>query len=71
MGLRMKIYIKQFGLDLELKNKGMMLDVYTPDGQTHLGDVQLTKTGLVWCKGKKRTGPKVTWQEFIDWMETP
>ena len=66
----MKVKVKEFGLDLDVKTKGMVLDIYSPDGKRHLGDIQITKTGLTWCNGKKRTGPKVTWQEFIDWMNS-
>lgn len=66
----MKVKVKKFGLDLEVKTKGMMLDVYSPDGKTHLGDIQITKTGLTWCNGKAHTGPKASWQEFIDWMNS-
>jgi hypothetical protein len=62
------VSIKEFGLDLEVKNKGMTLDVY--DGNKHKGDIQITKTGLTWCNGKEQTGPKKTWQEFIDWMNS-
>lgn len=63
----MKVKIKHFGIDMEVKNKGVVLDVYDTKGK-HLGDIQVTKTGLVWCNGKKATGPKATWTEFIDWM---
>jgi len=63
-----KVKIKEFGIDLEVKNKGLSLDVY--EGNTHLGDIRITKTGLTWCNGKKPTGPKVTWPEFIDWMNS-
>ncbi|MDQ0359125.1 hypothetical protein J2S22_006081 [Rhodoplanes tepidamans] len=63
-----KVKIKEFGLDLEVKNKGVTLDVY--EGGKHLGDIQITKTGLTWCNGKAATGPKVSWQEFIDWMNS-
>ena len=66
----MKVKIKEFGLDMDVKTKGMMLDVYSPDGKTRLGDLQITKTGLTWCNGKAQTGPKATWQEFIDWMNS-
>ena len=66
----MKVFIKEFGLDLEVKTKGMRLDVYKPDGKTRLGDVQITKTGLTWCNGKEHTGPKATWAEFIAWMNS-
>jgi hypothetical protein len=63
-----KVRIKEFGIDMEVKNKGVVLDVY--EGGTYLGDIQVTKTGLTWCNGKSPTGPKVSWKEFIDWMNS-
>ena len=66
----MKVSIKDFGLDLDVKTKGMMLDVRSPDGKKFLGDSKVTKTSLTWCKGKSQSGPKVGWNEFIAWMES-
>lgn len=63
-----ELVIKEFGLDLQVKNKGMTLDVY--ESGKHLGDIKITKTGLTWCNGKEHTGPKATWQEFIEWMNS-
>jgi hypothetical protein len=63
-----KVKIKDFGIDLEVKNKGMTLDVWE-DGR-HLGDIRITKTGLTWCNGKSHMGPKVSWDEFIEWMNS-
>lgn len=64
----MYVAVKELGLDLEVKNKGLTLDVY--EGSKHLGDIKITKTGLTWCNGKEHTGPKATWQQFIDWMNS-
>jgi hypothetical protein len=64
----MKVNIKEFGLDLNVKNKGMTLDIYTPNGKTHLGDVKINKSGLTWCKGKSHTGKKMKWATFIEKM---
>lgn len=66
----MKVTIKDFGIDLEVKNRGMELGVYSPDGEKYLGDIQITKTGLTWCNGKEHTGPKATWAEFIEWINS-
>jgi hypothetical protein len=63
-----KVKIKEFGIDLEIKNKGLSIDVW--DGAAHLGDIQITKTGLTWCNGKSQSGPKATWKEFKDWMNS-
>ena len=48
----MKVSIKDLSVDMEIKNNGVELDVYTPDGSKHLGDLIVTKTGLNWCKGR-------------------
>ncbi len=68
----MKVSIKELSVDMEIKNNGVELDVYSADGKSHLGDLIVTKTGLTWCKGKtgKEKGEKVTWKEFIEWMES-
>lgn len=66
----MQVSIKRLDVQMELKNKGMEIDVYKPDG-TFLGDLVITKTGLTWCKGKTKAqnGVKVKWGDFITWME--
>lgn len=67
----MKITIKNFDVNMEVKNKGIEFEVRSADGSSHLGDVVLTKSGLVWCKGRTdvKNGVKVNWSEFIRWME--
>lgn len=66
----MKVSIKDFAVSMEIKNKGIELDVYSTDGR-HLGDLVITKTGLIWCKGRTSpaNGAKVSWAEFIKDME--
>lgn len=66
----MKVTIKSFDVAMEVKNKGIEFEVRTPEGE-HLGDVVLTKSGLVWCKGRTdvKNGVKVGWTEFVGWME--
>ena len=66
----MKVYIKQFNVDMELKTSGVELEIRNPKGK-HLGDLFITKTELIWCKGKKRreNGVPITWANFIDFME--
>ena len=65
----MKISIKSFDVDMQVKNKGIEFEVYDNGGQFR-GDLILTKTNLIWCEGKKRreNGVKITWDEFISWM---
>ncbi len=67
----MKVTVKNFNVDMEVKSKGIEFEVRSPDGHTHIGDVVLTKTGLVWCKGRTdpKNGIKVSWNDFITWME--
>lgn len=67
----MNIYIKQFNVDMEIKNNGVELDVCNPQGE-HIGDLVVTKTKLIWCQGKTspKNGVSVNWQEFIDWMNS-
>jgi hypothetical protein len=66
----MQVIVKSFDINMEIKNKGVELDVYSADGSKRLGDVKITKTGLTWCNGKAQTGPKATWEEFIEWMNS-
>lgn len=66
----MKVSIKDLAVSMEIKNKGIELDVY--DGSNkHLGDLVITKTKLVWCKGRTdvANGQAIKWQDFIDYME--
>ena len=66
----MKVTIKSFDVEMEVKNKGIEFEVRTPSGQ-HLGDVVLTKSGLVWCNGRTdpKNGLKVSWKKFIEFTE--
>ena len=65
----MKVTIKSFDVGMEVKNSGIEFDIHSPDGENFLGDLILTKTGLIWCDGKtsRANGKKVSWQEFIAW----
>lgn len=66
----MKVTIKQFDVAMEIKNKGIEIDVCDPQG-AHLGDLIINKTRLVWCKGKTspQKGIKISWKKFIEYME--
>lgn len=67
----MKVGIKNLSVEMEVKNSGVEFDVY--DNQDKFqGDMIVTKSGIVWCKGKtkKENGVKVSWDEFIKWMES-
>jgi hypothetical protein len=67
----MKIIVKEFNVEMELKNKGIELEVREPGGSAHLGDVLVNKTGLIWCRGRTthQNGIRKTWKEFIAWAE--
>ena len=67
----MRVSIKDLSVDMEVKNNGVELDVYSPDNSKHLGDLIVTKSGLTWCKGSthRENGVQVKWKEFIEWME--
>jgi len=68
----MKVKIKEFAINMDVKSKGIEFEIRSADGASQLGDVVLTNTGLVWCKGKTdvKNGVKVSWNEFIGWMES-
>jgi hypothetical protein len=67
----MKVSVKDFAVTMELKNKGIELDVYDNEGN-HLGDLAISKTRLIWCKGKTKpeNGIPITWGDFINHMES-
>lgn len=66
----MKVKIKSFDVDMEVKNTGLEFQVHANDG-SFKGDCYVTKTGLIWCAGKttRENGVKVKWEDFIKWME--
>lgn len=66
----MNVSIKDFDVAMEVKNNGIELDIADPSG-THLGDLIVTKTKLIWCKGKtmRKNGKEIKWDDFITMME--
>jgi hypothetical protein len=68
-GARMKVFIKDLQVSMEVKNVGIELDV--SDNEGHKGDLFITKTQLIWCPGKtqRENGVPMRWQEFIKYME--
>ena len=66
----MKVSIKTFDVEMDVKSKGIEFEVRNPKGKL-LGDCYLTMTGLVWCKGKtdKKNGKRILWHDFIATME--
>lgn len=69
MGATMKVGIKSFDVNMEVKNNGIEFEVYDNDDKFR-GDLIVTKKGVIWCEGRKRrkNGVAVSWNEFIDWM---
>jgi hypothetical protein len=70
-GYCMKVGIKSFDVDMDVKNKGVEFEIYGNDDKFR-GDCILTKTGLIWCEGKtsRAKGVSVTWDDFIEWMNS-
>lgn len=66
----MRVSIKTFEVAMDLKNNGVEFEVADNQGE-HLGDVILTKTSVIWCKGRTRraNGKRFSWEEFIEHME--
>ena len=67
----MKVVIKSFDVDMEVKNRGIEFEVRSPDDEHHFGDVVLTKTGLIWCRGRtdRTNGVRISWKKFIEFAE--
>ncbi len=68
----MRVHIKQFEVAMEIKTNGIELEVRTPDNQDQVGDLVITKTKLIWCRGQTTPehGTEVTWDEFIKFMDS-
>lgn len=67
----MKVKIKSFDVAMELKNKGVELEIRDTSDK-FLGDLIITKTNLIWCKGQTRrdNGKKMSLQKFIEMMDS-
>ena len=67
----MIVKVKDFDVAMEVKNNGIELDVAGPQGE-HIGDLVVTKTNLIWCKGKtgRKNGKRIKWSDFIAYMES-
>ncbi len=67
----MKVKIKKFDVEMEVKNNGIEFQIHNNAGE-FLGDCYVTKTGLVWCPGKtqKKNGIPASWDDFIEWMNS-
>jgi hypothetical protein len=67
----LKVSIKSLEVDMEIKNKGVELEVFEANGTTRLGDLVITKTDLIWCSGRTRreNGIKMKWPAFIQMIQ--
>jgi hypothetical protein len=70
----MQVKTQPFKQSLELKNDGISFNVYG-NGSKRLGDLYVTKAGLVWSKGANANasrdgGINVKWEEFITWVQS-
>jgi hypothetical protein len=67
----MRVAIKSFEVEMDVKTNGIEFEVYD-NNDNFLGDCFLTKTGLTWCerKTRRKNGVKISWREFIDWMNS-
>ncbi len=66
----MKVSIKSFDIEKDVKSKGIVFEVRDTKGK-RLGDCYVTMTGLIWCRGKtrKENGKEMPWKKFIATME--
>ena len=66
----MIVKIKSFDVEMELKNTGIELEIRDND-DAFLGDLVVTKTKLIWCKGKtnRKNGKTMDLKKFIEMME--
>lgn len=67
----MQVKIKDWGINPEILSKGMELEIRTSDGNTQKGDLYITCTGIIWCRGRttKKNGIKLDWDELISKCE--
>jgi hypothetical protein len=70
----MQVKTQPFKEAIELKSEGISFDVYG-NGAKRLGDLSVTKAGLVWCKGANGKAPRgkginVKWEDFISWVQS-
>jgi hypothetical protein len=70
----MQVKTQPFKEAIEIKSDGIIFDVYG-NGSKRLGDLSVTRTGLVWCKGANGKMPRgkginVKWEDFITWVQS-
>lgn len=67
----MNVRIKNFHVEMPIKNNGIELDVCDTSGK-HLGDLYVSKTKLTWCAGQttRKNGKDITWEKFMTTMSS-
>lgn len=70
-GIGMAARIKSLDVDLQLGNNGVEIEVRTTDDSKQLGDLYVTRSGVIWCQGKttRANGVKKCWDEVIQLFE--
>ena len=66
----MKIKIKSFEVEMDVKNNGVEFQVHGND-DNFLGDFYVAKSGVTWCEGRttRENGVKIKWMDFIKLMK--
>ncbi len=64
----MDVAIKSFDVAMDVKNKGIELEIREPNDGAKLGNLVVTKSNLIWCPGKAQlaNGKRIKWADFIE-----
>lgn len=68
----MNIQITEFGDTIDIKKKGIRIDVRAKKDDALTGKAYVTSKEIIWCKGSvhRKNGKRMTWNKFIKHMET-
>jgi hypothetical protein len=66
----MNVSIKDFQVDMSIKNNGIELEVRSPQGR-HLGDLCIGRGTIEWCSGRTRRGrgKRISWENLIEFFK--
>jgi hypothetical protein len=66
----MQVKIKELAAEIELKNKGIELEIRDPSGN-FIGDLVINKSNIIWCEGRTKVenGIKLSIPNFIQKMK--
>jgi hypothetical protein len=64
----MDVSIKSFDVKMDVKKKGVELEIREPHDGDRLGDLIITQAHLIWCEGRttREHGKKIKWSEFVE-----